>query len=203
VTDRGFDVSDVPQIAFGARDPRWWAVVMVVAIEGTMLVLLALSYGYVRERTAPWPPVLMPRTVAWLAAAELGVLVASALPTALATRAARRGQLVPMRRSLWVATALGLIAGAARWAILDGLPFRWDEHAYGSVVWALLVTQTFHLITSLGENLFLLALLHRGPVEQKHRVDVDVSGPLWYFVIAGAALTWSVVFLEILRTRPA
>jgi hypothetical protein len=43
-----------------------------------------------------------------------------------------------------------------------------------------------------------IVLLFVGPVEDKHRVDIEVSTPLWYFVVAGAALAWAVVFLEVL-----
>jgi heme/copper-type cytochrome/quinol oxidase subunit 3 len=195
---RVIDVGELPTHAFGARDPLWWGVILLVAIESTMLVLLAVSYFYIRSRTTPFPPVIVPRTIAWIATVEVAVWIASALPTYRASRAAIAGDVRGMRRQLTIATALGIIAVALRWYEIHLLPMRWDSHAYGSVVWATLGMQWVHGLTGIGENLLYIALLWIGPVEHKHRVDVEVSTPLWYFVIAGAALAWAVVFLEVL-----
>ena len=192
------DVSELPMQAFGARDPLWWGLALLVAIEGTMLVLLAVSYFYVRSRTAPFPPVGVPRAIAVIALVEVVLWIASALPTYRAGRAAIAGNLRAMRGQLIAATVLGAIAAALRWYEIHRLPFRGDSHAYGSMVWALLGLQWIHALTGIGENVVYIVLLFVGPVEDKHRVDIEVSTPLWYFVIAGAALAWAVVFLEVL-----
>jgi cytochrome c oxidase subunit 3 len=198
VKRRVIDVAGLPAHAFGPRDPLWWGVVLLVAIEGTMLALLAVSYFYVRGRTAPFPPVVLGRGVAWIATLELAVWVASAIPTYRSGRAAIAGDVRGMRRELILATALGVIAATLRWYEIHLLPFRWDSHAYGSVVWTLLGLQWVHGLTGIGENAVYIVLLFVGPIEDKHRVDIEVSTPLWYFVIAGAALAWAVVFLEVL-----
>jgi cytochrome c oxidase subunit III len=198
VKRRVIDVSRLPVIAFGPRDPLWWAVMLLVAIEGTMLVLLAVSYFYVRDRTSPFPPVPVPKAIAWIATLEVAIWLASVVPAYRSGRAAIAGSLGGMRRALIVATVLGAIAAALRWYEVHLLPFRWDSHAYGSVVWALLGLQWVHALTGIGENLVYIVLLYTGPVEDKHRVDVEVSTVLWYFVVAGAVLAWAVVFLEVL-----
>ena len=76
---RVIDVSELPKVAYGARDPLWWAVMLLVAIEGSMLVLLAVSYFYVRSRTEPFPPVMVPRAIATIALLEVALWIASAL----------------------------------------------------------------------------------------------------------------------------
>jgi cytochrome c oxidase subunit 3 len=198
VKRRVIDVSALPAHAFGQRDPLWWAVILLVAIEGTMLVLLSVSYFYVRDRTAPFPPVAVSPRIAWIATAELAIWVVSALPTYASGRAAIAGDVRRMRLHLALATALGIIAATLRWYEVHLLPMRWDSHAYGSIVWALLGLSWVHQLTGIGENLLYIAVLWIGPVLDKHRVDIEVSTPLWYFVIGGAALTWAVVFLEVL-----
>jgi cytochrome c oxidase subunit 3 len=198
VKRRVIDVSRLPVIAFGPRDPLWWGVMLLVAIEGTMLALLAVSYFYVRSRTAPFPPVIVPRWIAVVALVEVALWIASALPTHRSGRAAIAGDLGAMRRQLIAATVLGAVAAALRWYEVHALPFRWDSHAYGSVVWGLLGLQWIHGLTGIGENLVYIVLLFTGPVEAKHRADVEVSTPLWYFVVAGAVVAWLVVFLEVL-----
>ena len=195
---RVIDVAALPTHAFGHRDPLWWAVILLVGIEGTMLVLLAVSYFYIRDRTTPFPPVAVPRGIAVLATAELVVWLVSAVPTYASGRAAIAGDVRRVRRQLILATALGMVAAVLRWSEIHQLPMRWDSHAYGSVVWALLGLQWVHGLTGIGENLLYIAVLWIGPIEDKHRADIEVSTPLWYFVIAGAALAWAVVFLEVL-----
>lgn len=195
---RVLDVSALRSHAFGPREPLWWAVMLMVAIEGTMLVLLAVSYFYIRSRTSPFPPVMVPRRIAWIATGEVGVWIISALPTYRCGRAAIAGDLPRMRRQLVIATVLGMVAVALRWYEFHLLPMRWDSHAYGSVVWALLGLQWVHGLTGVGENVLYGVLLYVGPVEDKHRVDIEVSTPLWYFVIAGAVLAWACVFIEVL-----
>jgi heme/copper-type cytochrome/quinol oxidase subunit 3 len=195
---RVLDVGELPSHAFGHRDPLWWAVILLVAIESTMLVLLTVSYFYIRSRTDPFPPVVVPRRIAWIATAELGVWLVSIVPTYRSGRAAIAGSVPGMRRWLLLATGLGVIACALRWYEIHCLPMRWDSHAYGSVVWALLGLQWVHGLTGIGENALYIAVLWIGPVENKHRADIEVSTPLWYFVVAGAALAWAAVFVEVL-----
>jgi cytochrome c oxidase subunit III len=198
VKRRVLDVSSLRTLAFGPRAPLWWAVILLDAIEGTMLVLLAVSYFYIRDRTAPFPPVAVARTAGWVATAEVAVWLVSIWPMVLAARAAREDRLRGMRTGLIAATALGIVALILRWYEFHLLPFRWDSHAYGSIVWSLLGVQWVHGLTGIGENLLFIVLLFVGPVEAKHRVDVEVSTILWYFVIAGATLAWATVFLEVL-----
>jgi cytochrome c oxidase subunit 3 len=191
---RVLEVGGLPAHAFGHRDPLWWAVILLICIEGTMLVLLTLSYFYLGERMSPWPVEPIPRSLAALATAELALWIVSAAPMWWASRAAVRGSLAGMRTGLILATLPALVGLALRFAIMRALPFRWDANAYASVVWTLLGAQWLHGLTGAGENLLYIALLWRGPVEDKHRVDIEVTTPLWYFVIAGGLLLWAVLF---------
>jgi heme/copper-type cytochrome/quinol oxidase subunit 3 len=190
------EVGELPTHAFGHRDPLWWGVILLVCIEGTMLVLLTLSYFYLRDRMTPWPVEPVPARLAWIGTAELALWLASIAPMHRAARAAVQGSVRGMRVGLIVSTLPAIGALVCRYLILDGLPFRWDANAYASVVWTLLGLQWLHGLTGAGENLLYIVLLFRGPVEQKHRVDIQVSTPLWYFVIAGALLVWAVVFID-------
>jgi cytochrome c oxidase subunit I+III len=167
-----------------------------------MLALLAISYFYVRDRTDPFPPARIGRDVAWIAALEVALWIASAWPQRRATKAALRGDVPGMRRNLIAATALAAAAVAVRVWLFRRLPFAWDSHAYGSVVWGLLGVHWVHGLTAVGEDLTFIVILFVGPVEQKHRVDIEVSSLLVYFVVAGALLVWAVVFLEVMLGGP-
>jgi cytochrome c oxidase subunit I+III len=197
---RVLDVGGLPPIEFGHKDTLWWAMVFLNAIEGTMLALLAVAYFYVADRTSPFPPTLCPRSLGWLATVDLAILLVSLAPTVLMDRASRAADLGGMRRWLIVVTVLGWSCVGLRVLLFQRLPFRWDQHAYGSVVWSMLGLQTFHLASSVVENTAFLVLLYRGPVAHSHRADLSASTLLWYLVVAGALTQWGVVFLDILRT---
>jgi heme/copper-type cytochrome/quinol oxidase subunit 3 len=178
-------VRELPSYAFGPRDPMWWGVALLMCIEGTTIALLLLTYFYTRQRVDVWPTTAPTRTSLAAGAATTAVLLVSVVPMHLMNAEAYRGALVRMRRFMVAATALSLVALATRIWEFAALPFRWDAHAYGSVVWGLLTLQTTHLGLGVIENLMFVALLYRGPVEKKHLVDVEVNGVYWYFVVAG------------------
>jgi heme/copper-type cytochrome/quinol oxidase subunit 3 len=98
-------------------------------------------------------------------------------------------------------TAIGVAGAVLRGVEFAMLPFRWDAGAYASCAWGLLVIQSTHQLTALFENGFFTALVFRGPIEEKHRSDIEVASPLWYFVAAGSVLVWAVLFVQILVTR--
>jgi heme/copper-type cytochrome/quinol oxidase subunit 3 len=191
---RVLDVGTLEAYAFTARDPLWWSMMLLIAIEATMLTLFLVSYAYVADRVSPFPPESMPRDVVWLATAEVVLWLVSCVPQRRTSKAAVRGDLHGMRRNLAVATLLAIVAVVVRIYLMKSLPFRWDEHAYGSMVWGLLAIQFTHGATSAGEDLVYVVLLFKGPVENKHRSDIEVSAPLIYFTTIGTIVLWAVLF---------
>jgi heme/copper-type cytochrome/quinol oxidase subunit 3 len=69
-------------------------------------------------------------------------------------------------------------------------------HAHGSLFWSVLALHTLHGLFGCGENLVLLAILYRGPVEEKHLVDVSVNGLYWYFIVVLDALCFAILDLD-------
>lgn len=199
---RILDVSGLPTTAFGPRDPLWWSVILLIAIEGSMLALFGVSYVYVADRTTPFPPVHMGRDIAWIATLDMGLWLLSSWPQRRTSKAAVRRDLPAMRRNLVLATLVALAALVVRIWLFHSLPFRWDSHAYGSVVWGILAIHFTHGITGIGEDALYCVLLFVGPVEDKHRTDIEVSAPLVYFVAAGGIFVWGLMFAPILFGGP-
>jgi cytochrome c oxidase subunit 3 len=195
IVRRTIDVSRLPEFAFGHRDPLWWGVMGLIAIEGTMLALVAASWFYVRGNFAAWPPAGAGSRVQVLAGLEALALAASAWPTHLLNVAAERGDLRGMRRFLAIVIALGVAYLVLRWRVFASLPFRWDLDAHASMLWGALVLNTTHGLSGVLENVTMLVLLFTGPVEKKHLVDVHASGVLWYFVVFSWIPLWFVLFV--------
>jgi cytochrome c oxidase subunit 3 len=190
------DVSGLPRHAFGQRAPLWWGCLLLVAIEGTMMGLLLVSYLYLRGNYELWPPSGYGGTVLRLAVAQALLLAASFPPMALGIRAAKREALWPTRLWLLLVTLLGLAMLALRAAEIAHLPFRWDSHAYGSVFWMILGLHTTHVLAGVVENAVILTLLFFGPVEKKHFGDVEASALLWYFVVLEWVPMFALLYFE-------
>ncbi len=194
MTRRVLDVSALPSYAFGHRSTIWWGVLGAEAIEGTMLALLLASWFYVRGNSQAWPPAGVGARVEHLAALEVVLLAASALPTHLANGAALEGDLRKLRRWLVVLLACAIACLGVRAALLWSLPFKWYLDAYASVLWGVVVMNTIHGLTGVGETAVLLAVAFLGPFEKEHLVDAHASGFLWYFVVFTWIPLWFLLF---------
>lgn len=190
------DVSGLPPYAFGRRDPRWLAVVLLICIEGSVFGLMLFTYFYTRTRLPVWPPTAIGLRERAFGAGVLLALVVSAATTMLINRALYRGNLKRAQLWLGVTTGLSLLALLLRSLELSGLPFRRDSNVFGSVFWGTLCLHTMHLIAGNLENLLFLLLLARGPLEKKALVDLEVNGVYWYFVVASFVPIYAVLYLD-------
>lgn len=196
-TDRPvLDVSELPTVAFGARSSIWWGVVGLIAIEGTMFAILFASYFYLRGNAAEWPPTGAFHPGLGLTTLNLAILLASMVPMHLAARAAHREDLASIRLWLIAATVLCAAVLVIRAVILSRLTYRWDSHAYGSLIWTAAGFHTLHAVTGLLENLLFIVLLIKGPVEDKHLVDVRVNVLYWYFMVLSWVPFYVIFFLD-------
>jgi cytochrome c oxidase subunit 3 len=177
------EVGDLPDHAFGSRDPAWWGLVLMMAIEGTMMVLLMVSYFYLRGNYQSFPPTSIGTQSRLLALAGAVVLAVSCVPMLIVRKAARRAAVRTARLWMVIATLLGLAFLVLRIFELRGLPFRWATHAYGSLIWTTLGLHTFHAVTGVVENLAFTALLFKRSIEPKYFVDLDLNAVLWFFVV--------------------
>jgi cytochrome c oxidase subunit I+III len=190
------DVSHLPDHAFGSRDPMWWGVMLLMAIEGTLMVLALTTYFYVRGNYDAWPPSGVGPVARAYATGVLAVIVASGLAIVPVMNAARRHDLDGMRRWMVAATLLSLVALALRAFELHALPFRWTTGAYGSVVWTTIGFHTLHVVAGVIENGVLTVLSFTGSVENKHYVDFDLNALFWLFVVAEWVVTYAVIYGE-------
>jgi cytochrome c oxidase subunit 3 len=190
------DVSHLPSVVFGSRAPLWWGAVGIMAIEGTMFAIMAASYFYLRGGADVWPPPGTLHPGLGITTLNLAILLASILPMHLAARSATREDLPAVRLWLIVATVLMVAVLAVRWYILQHLTFLWNSHAYGSLVWTTAGLHTLHVLTGTIENLLFITLLTRGPVEDKHILDLRLNSLYWYFVVACWVPFYLIFFLD-------
>jgi cytochrome c oxidase subunit III len=177
------DVSALPTFAFGHRPLTWWCTWSLILMEGGMFVVLFAVYFFLRTPVPDWPPGVAHPGPFW-GTVNLVVILASCVPNYFAKRAAESLDLRGVR--IWLAVMIGFafVATAVRFVEFGSLNCRWDQNAYGSVVWVSMGAHLLHLFTDLLDSIVLLALFVVGPVEGKRFVDASENALYWYFVVA-------------------
>lgn len=190
------DVSHLPTFAFGHRDPLWWGLWMLIAIETMMFVLLGMSYFYLRGNYTDWPPPGATQPPLWISGSTVGLLLLSCATMYVAFRAAWDGKLRIIRIGMVLTTVLSALALIPRGFEFATIGYNWNSHAYGSVVWGLYFMHTLHLTAGVVENTVFTVLTFTGPVEKKHMLDVQLSSYYWWFVAVSWVPLWAMVMFD-------
>ena len=185
------DVSNLSDNAMDADAPLWWGNLMLILIETMTMVLLIATYFYVRRTFWEWPPprvdsgppIFDPAPKLGAATVNMTLLLLSCLPMYLTSQRARRHERGKVIIGLGVMMVIAIASLCLRWREFDAVHFRWDENAYGSVVWTILGIHWFYILVGLGEFAVMTAWALRHPVEEKHALDVTLMAGYWYWVV--------------------
>src|SRR5690606_31363949 len=188
------DVSALREYAFGHRGLIWWGTVGFMVIEGSMFVMAAITYFYLRTRVTEWPPGVPDPALA-LGTLNTVILLASIVPNQMVKKAAEEMDLARVQRLLPIALLSGVAFLIVRAFEFGTLNVRWDTNAYGSIVWFLMGLHTAHLLTDVAESGVLTALIFTRHVEPKRMVDVAENALYWYFVVLAWIPIYAVVYL--------
>jgi len=188
------DLADLPTHAFGHRSLTWWGTIGFMVIEGTAFALAIAAYFLLMSQEQDWPP--PPFDAPDLIAGTLFTLVmlASEIPNTIVKRAAEHGQLRKVRKLLLLMVGIGLVLFAIRAFEFASTNVWWYDNAYGSIVWALLVLHTTHVLTDWVDTCVLAGLMHtKHGIEGRRFVDVSENAMYWRFVW----LAWLPIYLLI------
>jgi heme/copper-type cytochrome/quinol oxidase subunit 3 len=186
------DVSALPNSAFGHQGLLWWGTVGFMVIEGSMFVIAIIVYFYLRLKVEAWPPSLPDPNPVYGTANLLLVLV-SIVPAALSKKGAEAFDLPKARLWLAVLIAMGVVAVVLRGFEYTALNCRWDDNAYGSIVWVLISLHTIHVATDVADSAVLLVLASTQRMTRKRFVDLSENSLYWYFIVAW----WVPIYLVI------
>ena len=186
------DVSGLPTVTFGIRSITWWGVMGMMAIEGTVFLLMIASYFYLHSRSVEWPPHRNPPDLFW-GTLNLVIFLVSVVPNEWYRRRARKGDLRAVQIGLVTLSLLGIANVVVRYFELLHLNTDWSIDAYGSAVWTLMGLHVLHLVTDLVDTIVLTVLFFTPLVEGKRFMDADENAAYWYFVVA----FWIPIYLVI------
>ena len=180
------DVAELPDMAFGSRGHMWWGSLLMSIIEGGTLAICIFSYFYVRRNFDAWPPARIAQPNIVVGTGSLLVFLLSLIPARWVKRTARDMSLRGVQISQAVLTIFVLATVLMRGFEFGHLNVRWDETAYGSVVWATMVFHTAVLLGDVGEMLAMTLVAFRGPWHTRHFGDAEDGTLYWGFT----ALAW-------------
>jgi heme/copper-type cytochrome/quinol oxidase subunit 3 len=191
-TRRVLDVTVLPRTVFGHQGLIWWGTTGFMVIEGSMFVMVIIVYFYLRLQVSEWPPSL-PNPGLLYGTANLLLVFVSLIPAVIAKKKAEAFDLAGVRLWLGILVAFGVVSVVLRAFEYTALNCRWDDNAYGSIVWVLLSLHTTHVATDVADSAVLLTLAFTGPNSKKRFVDYSENSLYWYFIVSW----WVPIYLTI------
>lgn len=186
------DLSDLPTHAFSHKSLTWWGIIGFMVIEGTAFALTIAAYFFLMSQEQQWapdpwlPPNLIAGTIFTI------VILLSEIPNTMVKKAAIAGDVAAVRSLLPVIVAIGAVLLVIRGFEFNSLNVMWYDNAYGSIMWALLLLHTTHILTDWVDTVVLWRLMRTPHGEAPRRwVDVDENALYWRFVW----LTWIPIYL--------
>ena len=188
------DLADLPTHKFGPSSLTWWGIIAFMVIEGGFFMLTFAAYFFLMGHEQGWPPEGRQAPDVLAGTLFTIVILLSEIPNTMIKKAARAGDIPAIRKLVLVMIAVGAILLVIRGFEFNSLNCRWTDDAYGSIIWALLLLHTTHLITDWGDTVVLGALIYT-PVayEGRRQVDVDENSLYWRYVW----LLWLPIYLMI------
>jgi len=177
------DLSNLPRSATGPAHLVWWGNFGFMLIEGMAFILAGGSYLYLAAQSPAWPPagVLKPDLL-WGTLFTI-LMSISAIPNVLLLRAATAKRAAATRWLTLLLLVLGLCLAGLRAVEFAHLNVGWDENAYGSVIWMLMILHTTHIVTEIGESSVQALWLFTHEIGDDQFADMEDDSNYWTFVI--------------------
>jgi cytochrome c oxidase subunit III len=188
------DVAELPTHKFGPSSLTWWGIIAFMVIEGAAFGLTFAAYFFLMGHEQGWPPEARKAPeLLWGTMFTIVILLSEFINTPI-KKAADAGDVPTIRRLMPVIVVVGILLLIIRGFEFNNLNVRWTDDAYGSIIWALLLLHTTHILTDWFDTVVLTALMYT-PVayEGRRLVDVDENSLYWRYVW----LLWIPIYLMI------
>ena len=178
--------------------PLWWGIAGAVAIELVVVANLLTSYFYLALGNEAWPPEgTNPPELLWGSLVVIALLL-SAVTMWWAGRGSDAGNRTQLALGVTASCLLATMALGFRGLQFAAFETRWDEHAYGSIVWAIAGFHFTHVVSALLGTAVVAVLAWRGYFTPQRQLAVVVDTLYWYFV-AGVSLPIYIVLFWVPR----
>lgn len=188
------DVAGLPTHKFGPSSLTWWGIIGYMVIEGAAFGLAFAAYFFLMGHEQGWPP--EGRQAPNLLAGTLFtiLILLSEIPNTMTKKAANAHDTIAVRRLMPVMVLAGAVLLVIRGFEFNSLNVRWTDDAYGSIIWALLLLHTAHILTDWIDTVVLWLLMRTDlGWEGRRMVDTDENALYWRYVW----LLWIPIYLMI------
>ena len=177
------DVSGMSVYNNWTRAPLWWGFMGMIAIETTVFLAFIVSYFYLKNSNPMWP--LMPHEPPelLLPTVNTAILIASSFVVHWGDRGIKAGKPRQLSISMLVAALMAIVFLILKVVEYGGKPLRWDDDAYGSIVWVIIGFHSAHVIALVLKTIIVDTLAWRGYFNQHRRLGAEVNGIYWHFVV--------------------
>ncbi|HWN06312.1 MAG TPA: cbb3-type cytochrome c oxidase subunit I, partial [Steroidobacteraceae bacterium] len=170
--DIGDDIR-LPDAMTGPRSHAWWAMMVLLVVDGAILASLLFGWFYLAAGAAEWPPAGGAAPAIGLSAlAALGWILGSAA-IEYANRKLRGGKLRALAAMAAIGIALLIGACAIMACALAASGAEPTEHSFGALAHTLFYWQALHTTVAVLMGVFVLARLWRGLVNPRRRATFD------------------------------
>jgi cytochrome c oxidase subunit III len=178
------DARGLTPYSVGAEGPLWWGMIGMIAIETAVFAILVTSYFYLANHNPSWPPGGIDNPKLLLPTINSFVLIASSLIVHQADKAVERGNQRVLRIGMLVSSLLALTFLILKVVEYSDVPYKWDDHSYGSIVWLIIGFHSSHVLALLLKAVVVTTLAFRGYFNTRRRLGVIINGMYWHFVVA-------------------
>jgi heme/copper-type cytochrome/quinol oxidase subunit 3 len=188
------DVSEYPALVQGPRGGLWWGMAGLILIEVVVFTALIATYFYLKFLNHHWPPAGDPLPKLLLPTLNTVVLIGSSFAVhyadiSISERNDVRGLMIGLGLSL----TLGVVFLVMKVIEYSQVEYFWDSHAYGSIVWTMVVFHSSHVLSVVAKTSVVLALARRGHWTEHRMQGIKVNGLYWHFVV----IIWIPLYLTI------
>lgn len=181
-----YDVSDFPRLVPSSKAPIWWGILGLILIEATVVVSFIATYFYLLIMNAQWPPAGVGSSELFFPTLSLGLLLASCGTMWWAGRVIRKDRKVQFLTGIFASVFLASAVLVLRWQQFQNFEFRWDAHAYGSIVWTINGFHFIHVVSAAIGTAVVGILGLMKFFNPQRQIGVIVDTLYWYFV----AIAW-------------
>jgi cytochrome c oxidase subunit I+III len=183
------DIGDgirIPDAVTGSRSHAWWAVIVVLLVDGAILASFLFSWYFLAAQSPQWPPAGSVRPILMLSAMSALAWLAGSATLEYADRNLRDGRGPAFAAAVAGSMALAGGALALMTQALSDAGVAPAQHAHGAVTHALFYWQALHVALAGIMGVYTLARLWAGLIDARRRASFDHARLLWHYMSAQA-----------------
>jgi cytochrome c oxidase subunit III len=188
------DVRELPSIVNGPRGALWWGMIGLITIEVVLFTVLISAYYYLKFLNPHWPPAGDKQPMLLLPTINTLILIGSSFAVHHADVAiSKDGDKQGMKLGLSISLTLGVVFLILKIVEYSQVEYFWDSHAYGSIVWTMVVFHSSHVLSVVLKTIVVLALARKDYWTRERCQGIKINGIYWHFVV----IIWIPLYITI------